>query len=135
MAGTALDIQDKLAEALQTIPGLRVADHLPEQINPPIAVIQVQSVTYHRAMQGGLSTFEYVISVVAGRLGDRTAQRTLDAWMSWDGALSVRAALEDDQTLSGVAKTVKVNDMLAVRPVSLGDAAYLSVEFNVYVNA
>jgi hypothetical protein len=135
MAGTALDIQDKLAEALQTIPGLRVADHLPEQINPPIAVIQVQTVTYHRAMRGGLSTFEYVISVVSGRLGDRTAQRTLDAWMSWDGAQSVRAALEADQTLSGVAQTVKVNDMLAVRPVSLGDAAYLSVEFNVYVNA
>ena len=135
MAGTALDIQDKLAEALQTIPGLRVADHLPEQINPPVAVIQVQTVTYHRAMRGGLSTFEYVVSVVAGRLGDRTAQRTLDAWMSWDGALSVRAALEDDQTLSGVAQSVKVNDMLAVRPVSLGDAPYLSVEFNVYVNA
>ena len=135
MAGTALDIQDKLAEALQTIPGLRVADHLPEQINPPIAVIQVQTLTYHRAMRGGLSTFEYVVSVVAGRLGDRTAQRTLDAWMSWDGALSVRAALEDDQTLSGVAQSVKVNDMMAVRPVSLGDAPYLSVEFNVYVNA
>ena len=135
MAGTALDIQDKLAEALQTIPGLRVADHLPEQINPPVAVIQVQTVTYHRAMRGGLSTFEYVVSVVAGRLGDRTAQRTLDAWMSWDGAYSVRAALEDDQTLSGVAQSVKVNDMLAVRPVSLGDAPYLSVEFNVYVNA
>ena len=135
MAGTALDIQDKLAEALQVIPGLRVADHLPEQINPPVAVIQVQTVTYHRAMRGGLSTFEYVVSVVAGRVGDRTAQRTLDAWRSWDGAYSVRAALEDDQTLSGVAQSVKVNDMLAVRPVSLGDAPYLSVEFNVYVNA
>lgn len=135
MAGTALDVQDKLAEALRAIPGLRVADHLPEQINPPIAVIQIQSVTYHRAMRGGLSTFEYVISCIAGRLGDRTAQRTLDAWMSWGGAQSVRAALEADQSLSGAAQSVKVADMLAVRPVSLGDAPYLSVEFNVYVNA
>lgn len=135
MAGTGLEIQDGLAQALRTIPGLRVADHLPEQINPPIAVIQIQSVTYHRAMRGGLSNWEYVVSVVAGRLGDRAAQRTLDAWMSWDGSQSVRAALEADQTLGGICSTVKVNDMLAVRPVSLGDAAYLSCEFNVYVNA
>ena len=135
MAGTGLDIQDGLAMALGAIPGLRVADHLPEQLNPPIAVIQIQSVTYHRAMRGGLSTWEYVVSLVAGRLGDRSAQRTLDAWMSWDGPYSVRAALEADQTLGGAATTVKVNDMLAVRPVSLGDAAYLSCEFNVTVNA
>jgi hypothetical protein len=135
MAGSALDIQDGLALALGAIPDLRVADHLPEQLNPPVAVIQVQSVTYHRAMRGGLSTWEYVVSVIAGRMGERSAQRTLDQWMSYDGPWSVRQALEADQTLAGVCSTVKVNDMLAVRPVSLGDATYLSCEFNVYVNA
>lgn len=135
MAGSGLDIQDGLALALGAIPDLRVADHLPEQLNPPVAVIQVQSVTYHRAMRGGLSTWDYVVSVIAGRMGERSAQRTLDQWMSYDGPWSVREALEADQTLGGVASTVKVNDMLAVRPVSLGDAAYLSCEFNVSVNA
>ena len=135
MAGTGLEIQDGLSRALGRVQGLRVADHLPEQLNPPIGVVQVQSVTYHRAMQGGLSTWEFVVTVIGGRMGDRTAQRTLDGWMSWDGVYSVRAALEDDQTLGGVCQTVKVNDMLAVRPVSLGDATYLSCEFNVYVNA
>lgn len=135
MAGTGLDIQNGLAEAIATVPGLRVADHLPEQINPPIAVIQIQSVTYHRAMGGGLSEWSYVVSVVAGRMGDRTAQRTLDSWMSYDGAYSVRAAIEADPTLGGVCSTLKVQDMIAVRPVSLGDAAYLSCEFNVFVHA
>lgn len=135
MAGSGLDIQTALANALGTIPGLRVADHLPEQINPPVAVIQIQSVTYHRAMNGGLSQWEFVVSVVSGRMGDRVAQRTLDQWMSYDGAYSVRAAIESDPTLGGVCNTLKVDDMLAVRPVSLGDAAYLSCEFNVLVHA
>jgi hypothetical protein len=135
MAGTGLDIQDGLARALGRVQGLRVADHIPEQLNPPVGVVQVQSVTYHRAMRGGLSAWEFVVTVISGRMGDRTAMRTLDGWMSWDGVYSVRAALEDDQTLAGVCSTVKVNDMLAVRPVSLGDATYLSCEFNVYVNA
>lgn len=135
MAGSGLELQDGLARALTEIPGLRVADHLPEQINPPVAVIQVQTVTYHRAMGGGLSEWEYVISVVAGRMGDRTAQRTLDGWMSYDGAYSVRQALESDTTLGGVCATLKVADLVAVRPVALGDAAYLSCEFTVFVHA
>jgi len=74
MAGSAADIQDAIADALATISGLRVADHLPEAVTPPMAVIQIQSVTYHRAMQGGLSEWRYIISVVAGRMGDRSAQ-------------------------------------------------------------
>jgi len=135
MAGSGLAIQMGLQTALGIVPGLRVADHLPEQINPPIAVIQIQSVTYHRAMGGGLSEWEFVVSVVAGRMGDRSAQRTLDDWMSFDGASSIRAAIESDTTLGGVCSTLKVADMLNVRPVSLGDAAYLSCEFNVLVHA
>jgi hypothetical protein len=135
MAGSGLEIQSALGDALATIPGLRVADHLPETINPPVAVIQIQSVTYHRAMNGGLSQWDFVVSVVAGRMGDRAAQRVLDQWMSYDGAYSVRAALESDPTLGGVCSTLKVDDMLAVRPVSLGDASYLSCEFNVFVHA
>lgn len=135
MAGGGLEIQEGLAQALTAIPDLRVADHLPEQLNPPVAVIQIQSVTFHRAMRGGLSAWEYVVTVIAGRMGERAAQRSLDNWMSWSGPWSVRAALETDQTLGGVCSTVKVSDMLAIRPVSLGDAVYLSCEFNVTVNA
>lgn len=135
MAGEASSIQESLGMRLATIPGLRVADHLPEQINPPMAVIQLQSVTYHRAMKGGLSEWEFTISLVAGRMGDRPAQRQLDSWMSWDGSQSVRAAIEGDTTLGGACSTLKVADMIAVRPLSLGDAAYLTCEFNVIVHA
>lgn len=135
MAGEASSIQESLGMRLATIPGLRVADHLPEQINPPMAVIQLQSVTYHRAMRGGLSEWEFTISLVAGRMGDRPAQRQLDSWMSWDGSQSVRAAIEGDTTLGGACSTLKVADMIAVRPLSLGDAAYLTCEFNVIVHA
>jgi hypothetical protein len=135
MAGTASSIQTALGVRLATISGLRVADHLPEQVNPPMAVIQMQSVTYHRAMAGGLSEWEFTISLVAGRMGDRPAQRTLDGWMSYDGSQSVRAAIEADKTLAGNCSTLKVGDMIAVRPLSLGDAAYLTCEFNVTVHA
>ena len=135
MAGTASEIQSGLAANLARVRGLRVADHLPEQVSPPMAVIQIQSVTYHRAMGGGLSEWLFVVSLIAGRMGDRAAQRTLDGWMSWDGAQSARSAIESDPTLAGAAQTLKVSDMLSIRPLSIGDAAYLICEFNVTVHA
>jgi len=124
MGGDASSIQEALGMQLAMIPGLRVADHLPEQINPPMAVVQLQTVTYHRAMKGGLSEWQFTISLVAGRMGDRPAQRQLDAWMSYDGNQSVREAIESDRTLGGNCSTLKVADMISVRPLSLGDAAY-----------
>jgi hypothetical protein len=120
---------------LATISGLRVADHLPEQVTPPMAVIQVQSVTFHRSMGGGLSEWQFVVSLISGRMGDRAAQKTLDGWMSYDGGQSARAAIEADPTLGGVCQTLIVAEMLSIRPLSIGDAAYLTCEFNVTVHA
>ena len=135
MSATGSDIHQALSLALATVPGLRVADHLPEQINPPMAVIQLQAVTYHRAVQGGLAEWSFLVALVSGRMGDRSAQLLIDGWISYDGNQSVRAAIESDPTLSGVCQTLIVTDMVNVRPLQLGDAAYLSCEFNVTVHA
>jgi hypothetical protein len=135
MAGTGSDLQTALATALATISGLRVADHLPEQVAPPMAVIQLQSVTYHRAMGGGLSEWRYVVSLIAGRMGDRAAQLQLDAWLSYGGAQSVRAAVEANPKLGGKCSTLIVDEMVTVRPLTVGDAAYVTCEFNITVHA
>lgn len=135
MAGSSYEIGAALSNALAAIPGLRVADHLPEQVAPPMAIVQLQQVIYHRAMQGGVSEWTYLVAMIAGRMGDRAAQRQLDAWVSYDGAASVRGALEDDPTLGGIAQSLMVSDMVAVRPITLGDANYLSVELNLTVYA
>ena len=135
MAGNGSDLQTALSASLATIPGLRVADHLPEQVAPPMAVIQLQTVTYHRAMGGGLSEWAYVVSLIAGRMGDRAAQRQLDAWLSYGGAQSVRAAIESDPTLGGNCSTLVVDEMITVRPLTIGDAAFVTCEFNINVHA
>ena len=135
MAGTASELHAGLAAALAEIPGLRVADHVSENLNPPQAVVQLDQVTYHRAMGGGLSEWRFVVVMVAGRMGDRTGQLTIDGWLSWDGDQSVRAAIEADPTLGGVAHTTKVAQSLAIRPLSIGELTYLTVELNVDVTA
>lgn len=135
MAGTSLDLQTGLQNRLATITGLRVADHLPETINPPMAVVGLQQVTYHRTMKGGLSTWLFLVTVIAGRMGQRSSQLSIDAWISYAGNQSVRAAIEADPTLGGKASSLIVEDMVAIRPLVLGDETYISAEFNVNVHA
>jgi hypothetical protein len=43
--------------------------------------------------------------------------------------------LRPTETLDGAASTLIVADMVSVRPLSLGDAAYLTCEFTVNVHA
>jgi hypothetical protein len=135
MAGTASQLHSELARSLATIPNLRVSDHLPEGVNPPHAVIQLDQVTYHRAMGGGLSEWRFVVVMIAGRMGERSAQANIDQWLSWDGDYSVRAAVESDQTLGGTAHTVKCGQSLSVRPLAVGEQNYLAVELTVDVTA
>jgi hypothetical protein len=135
MAGNSTDIQAGLRNALTAVPGLRVADHFPESINPPMAMIMLQQVTFHRAFGGGLSQWEFVISCVAGRMGDRAAQLQLDAWLAFNDYQSIRKAIEADLTLGGASKTLVTSDAVGIKPLTVGDAVYLNVEFTVTVHA
>jgi hypothetical protein len=135
MAGTASQIQAAVSAALATVPGLRVADHLPEQVAPPMAVIQMETVTYHRTMQGGTSEWAFLISLIAGRMGERSAQRQLDGWLSYDGSQSIRAALEVDPTLNGIVQSLIVAEMASIRLLTMGDATFLTCDFNLTVHA
>jgi len=133
MAGTLSDLRNGLADRLKTIPGLRVSALVPEQINPPMAVITRSSVNYHRDMRGGTTEWTMQVQLLAGRMADQQAQRTIDAWLDWDGTSSVRAAIEADRTLGGAAQTCIVTDAESLTSIQVGDSEYLGVIFNVTV--
>lgn len=135
MAGNLSDIKAGLADRLKAVPGLRVSAQIPEQVNPPMAVVTRAGVNYHRDMSGGLTEWTMQVQVLAGRMADQQAQRTIDGWLSWDGRTSIRAAIEADKTLGGVAQTCIVTDAEALTSIQLGDSEYLGVIFNVTVYA
>lgn len=135
MAGVLSDLKKGLAERLRTVPGLRVSAQIPEQVNPPMAVVTRSAVSYHGDMRGGLTEWTMQVQLLAGRMADQQAQRTIDGWLSWDGAQSVRAAIEGDRTLGGVAQTLIVTDAEALTSIQVGDSEYLGVIFNVTVYA
>ncbi len=129
------DLRNGIATNLATIIGLRTAATIPDNPNPPIAIVTPNTVTYHRSMQNGMSEYSFTVTVVVGRVSERTAQNTLDLYCSATGTGSIRKAVESDRTLGGKAFDCVVTGMRNYGSIQLGDNTYLAAEFDLTVQA
>jgi hypothetical protein len=134
MPATVTQVATGLATNLSTITGLRTSSYQPEQLNTPLAFPTLNTVTFHKAMGGGDVTMDWTITVLVGRYTDRTAFATLDGYLSYSGATSVRAAIESDKTLGGVCQTLVVSSAADISSVNAGDAEFLQIQFTVQVH-
>ncbi len=128
-------LRNGLATNLATISGLRTTTETPDTISPPIAIINVANVNFDKTFARGLDEYNFVITCVVGRVGERTAQRLLDSYVSSTGASSVKLAIESDKTLGGNCDTLRVTDMRNYGSIVIGEITYLAAEFNVVVYA
>jgi hypothetical protein len=126
-------IRDGLATNLATISGLRTVSTLPENPNPPIAVVAPSSISYDASMGRGLDTYNFTITVVVGRADGRSAQDKLDTYVSSSGSLSVKVAVESDRKLNGQCKDLRVTAMNSYGAITIGEVQYLAAEFDVVV--
>jgi hypothetical protein len=132
---TLTEIRSGLAANVATINGLRSAPVVPDQINPPIAIVMPSRISFDRAMHRGLDEYEFVVTVFVGRADERVAQNLLDAYCNPTGTSSVKTALEGDRTLGGAVSDLRVTEMRGITPVLVGDTTYLTAEFVVSVFA
>lgn len=128
-------IRQRLATNLGTIPGLRASAELIDNPTPPIAVINLDSIDYHGAMQNGLTTYNFVVTVIVGRAAEREMQRKLDAYCQPTGAQSVKAAIESNRSLSGEVFDLIVVSSSPSGNITINDQTYLAAEFTVTVFA
>lgn len=132
-------IRNGIGANLRTLTGLRVSETIPDSFSPPIAVLSLQSVQYNGAFNTtttqGLTTYNFVVSVIVGKVAERVAQSRLDTYVS-TGASSVKKAIESDRTLGGAAFDCVVSEMTNIGAVLLsGDVSYLAADFTVVVYA
>lgn len=129
------DLRAGLATRLATIPGLRTTTEQPDTISPPVAIVNLSDVLYDTTFARGLDTYNFVITVIVGRVGERSAQRLLDSFVSPVGASSVKLAVELDKTLGGKCDTLRVSNMRNYGQTVIGEITYLAAEFSVVVYA
>ena len=127
-------IRTALATNLATITGLRTAAEVPDLPNPPVAIVNLDSVTYDQAFAKGMTNYNFTITVIVGRSAEREAQRKLDGYIS-AGANSVKNAVESDSTLGGYAYDCRVVSMDSVGSLTISDTTYLAADFTVTVIA
>lgn len=132
---TISQIRTGLSTRLATITGLRSGPTIPDNVNPPFAIVAPSSVDYHRAFNNALSTYNFTVTLVVGRVSERTAQNSLDAYCSPSGASSIRVAIEGDKTLGGIVFDTIVTGMRNYGSVTIGENTYLAAEFDIAVQA
>jgi hypothetical protein len=132
---TMTELRTGLATRLATITGLRASATLPDQPQPPMAVIYPDRITYDQAFARGSDEYVFVVQVIVGRIAERSAQTSLDAYCNPSGGTSIKAAIEGDPTLGGKALDCRVTEMRGQSALVIGDATYLTAEFLVSVIA
>lgn len=129
------ELREGLAANLATIPGLRTAATIPDNPNPPIAIVQLNRVQYHQDFKRGMTEYNFAVQVVVGRVDERSAQQRLDLYCSSTGDYAIGLAVESDRTLGGKAFDCIVTEMTNYGSVLISDVTYLAAEFNVRVLA
>jgi len=124
-------IRDGIATNLRTISGLRAIGTVPDNPNPPLAVIYPQTMDYDESFNRGLTTYNFRVVIIVGRADERTAQNKLDAFVSSTGSSSIKLAIESDKTLGGKAFDTRVSAMTNYGSIDISEVTYLSAEFNV----
>ena len=129
------DIRAGLVANLATISGLRTSAELIDNPTPPVALVSLDSIDYDLAMQGGLTQYNFLITVIVGRSAEREQQRKLDLYCQPTGALSVKSAVESNRTLSDVVYDLRVISTGSIGSIQVNDQTYLAAEFTVTVFA
>ena len=124
-------IRTGLATRLGTIAGLRTSAFMPDNPNPPIAVVMPSSVSYDDTFKRGMQTYVFNVLVIVGRVDERTAQSNLDGYVSSTGSSSIKLAIEGDKTLGGVVFDTRVSEMRNYGQLPVGEVTYLTAEFTV----
>lgn len=122
-------VMDALGDRLRTIPGLRVSDYPADAANPPQAIVSLpDEVEYDTVAGRGADRVVVPITVLVGRLSERTARDLIAAYLSGAGEQSVKAAVEG----GAVGQTARVTgsrvDVITIQAID-----YLGASFDVEV--
>lgn len=133
---TALtDLRNGLSTRLATITGLRSSAYIPDNPQPPVAIVMPGRIQYDTAFGRGSDEYQFTIMVIVGRVADRNSQTTLDAYCASSGSASIKAAIEGDRSLGGKALDCRVTEMTNQGSLAIGDVTYHTAEFSVTVIA
>jgi hypothetical protein len=102
-APTITQILAGIETRLKTISGLRTNQYVPDQLNPPQAVVDFPNpLTLHEAFAHGKFRLDPNVIILVSKTVDRVGTAALAAYASPTGTNSIHTAIEGDKTLGDV---------------------------------
>lgn len=132
---TIAELKNGLATNLATITGLRTSGTIPEQVNPPIAIIVFNNVDYDTTFGRGMDMYSFTVTVIVSRADARNAQNLLDVYCAPTGSSSIKTAIELDRSLGSKANDLRVTGLSNYGNLTIGETNYFAAEFAVTVYA
>lgn len=137
-APTLVQILNGIQTRLATIPSLRGRTDvfMPDQINPPQAVLPLPSIPeYHETFKRGKMRVTAQVVVVVSKAYDRIGQTALSTYMDATGTHSVINAIEGDATLGGIVDDCTVMSCAPVPGEQVGELGYYGATFTLEIIA
>ncbi len=130
------EVRDALAAAISDGCGLRAEALWPagdKAIASPLAVVTRRAFDPRLVFSDRKAVYLFTVTVYADRASERSAQKLLDGYCELAGTGSVRAAIEDGDNWSVTVDYAEVTQIGEVGAVSINEADYLAVPFDVEV--
>ncbi len=129
------NLKSGLATNLATITGMRTSQQIPEQPQPPVAIITLNDINYDTTFGRGMDEYSFTVTVIVSSADGRNAQNLLDEYVAKSGTLSVKSAIELDRSLGGYANDCRVTRLSTYGNLTIGETNYLAGEWSVTVFA
>ncbi len=134
MTASIADVTDALVSTIDAVQGLRAVGYPVDQPNPPMAIVALTTIDFHKAMQGS-ATYDYRVSLVFGRANIRGGWDLAEQYLAPVGAKSVRAALLADTTLGGLVSSLAVGRSIDIGSFVQQDTPFIVGSLEVTVHA
>jgi len=130
------DIRQGLAANLQALPGVEVYEREGGLANVPCAVVVTPSIDYHQSFSSaGLVRYEFRIMLLVQSADSEQSGIDLDTYADPSSPTSVRAAVESDRTLGGIADDLICTSFRPLSSEEVSGIGYWGGEFTVTVYA
>lgn len=133
---TLIDVLKALRTTLTAVDGLTVSLAQTGDINPPMAILGVPTVTdYRKAFAGMRLNVEPTITILTSAAFDEIGTLRLAEYAGASGPRSIVAAIDANPTLGGVVERARVIDFRPLGMEEYGALGYYGGTFTVNVMA
>jgi hypothetical protein len=133
-APTIRQVLEAIETRLLTIPGLRVLDYMPGQVNPPQAVVMCPPVSSYQVGYGDRRPIlQPVVTVLVSAAVDRVGQLALADYADPDSSTSIPKAIAADDRLGGVVGQCQVLSFDPLTYEEVGILGYFGGKFTLRI--